>query len=128
MLSFPSNFDPNKKYPLLVSVYAGPATNGARETFMTPNPLDGIRLSHRVLRLAERGRPRQEDPSTRSTCISGVVEMDDQAAGVKSLWDRPYVGQEPGRDLRHVLWRICVGDVPAPSSGRFRGGLRLSPP
>src|SRR5262249_43807749 len=37
LLSFPSNFDPNKKYPLLVSVYAGPATNGARETFSAPN-------------------------------------------------------------------------------------------
>ena len=30
ILNFPSNFDPLKKYPLLVSVYAGPATNGAR--------------------------------------------------------------------------------------------------
>ncbi|MCS6859729.1 MAG: DPP IV N-terminal domain-containing protein, partial [Abditibacteriales bacterium] len=39
LLHKPSDFDPNKKYPLLVSVYAGPETSGARETFMTPNPL-----------------------------------------------------------------------------------------
>ena len=36
MLQFPSNFNPNKKYPLLVTVYAGPSTNGARETFTLP--------------------------------------------------------------------------------------------
>ena len=39
MLHRPSHFDPNKKYPLLVSVYAGPHTNGTRETFTLPNPL-----------------------------------------------------------------------------------------
>ena len=39
MLFFPSNFDPSKKYPLLVSVYAGPETNGARETFSLPSAL-----------------------------------------------------------------------------------------
>ena len=36
ILHFPSNFDPAKKYPLLVSVYAGPGWNGARETFGAP--------------------------------------------------------------------------------------------
>ncbi|HEY9231979.1 MAG TPA: DPP IV N-terminal domain-containing protein, partial [Blastocatellia bacterium] len=39
LLHFPSNFDPARKYPLLVSVYAGPATNGARETFTPPNAI-----------------------------------------------------------------------------------------
>ncbi|HEV2666591.1 MAG TPA: DPP IV N-terminal domain-containing protein, partial [Blastocatellia bacterium] len=32
LLHFPSNFDPHKKYPLLVRVYAGPDSNGMRET------------------------------------------------------------------------------------------------
>jgi dipeptidyl-peptidase-4 len=39
LLHRPSNFDPNKKYPLLVSVYAGPGTSGARETFAPPSAL-----------------------------------------------------------------------------------------
>src|SRR6185369_9471724 len=39
LLHFPSNFDPTKKYPLLVTVYGGPATNGARETFTLPSTL-----------------------------------------------------------------------------------------
>jgi dipeptidyl-peptidase-4 len=39
MLHFPSNFRPDVRHPLLVSVYAGPATVGARETFTMPNSL-----------------------------------------------------------------------------------------
>src|SRR5207249_3746088 len=38
ILHFPSNFDPAKKYPLLISVYAGPHTNGAAENFAYPLP------------------------------------------------------------------------------------------
>ena len=39
--SFRRHFDPTKKYPVLVSVYGGPASasNTARETFITPSPL-----------------------------------------------------------------------------------------
>src|SRR5262249_10890891 len=38
MISFPSTFDPSRKYPMLVSVYGGPASasNTARETFVMP--------------------------------------------------------------------------------------------
>src|SRR4029077_4294393 len=39
MLYFPSNFDPKKKFPLLVRVYAGPNTNAARESFALPTAL-----------------------------------------------------------------------------------------
>src|SRR5438132_7623561 len=39
MLHFPSNFKPFKKYPLLVNVYAGPETTGARESFTMPSLL-----------------------------------------------------------------------------------------
>src|SRR5258708_15475709 len=39
LLHFPSTFDPARKYPLLVSVYAGPPTNGARDTFAIPNAI-----------------------------------------------------------------------------------------
>ncbi|HVZ18874.1 MAG TPA: DPP IV N-terminal domain-containing protein, partial [Terriglobales bacterium] len=39
MLHFPSRFSSWKKYPLLVTVYAGPETSGAHETFTIPNAL-----------------------------------------------------------------------------------------
>ncbi|MCI0485525.1 MAG: S9 family peptidase [Blastocatellia bacterium] len=90
LLHFPSNFDPNKKYPLLVSVYAGPATNGARETFTLPNPLTeyGFLVATLDSRSAGGRGKRFLDAIYMKL---GTVEMDDQAAGVKSLWSRPYV-------------------------------------
>ncbi len=93
ILQFPSNFDPGRKYPLLVSVYGGPATNGARETFMTPNALAefGFLLASLDSRSAG-GRGKEFLDAIYMKL--GVVEMDDQAAGVKGLWDRPYLNRE----------------------------------
>ncbi len=90
LLHFPSNFDPNKKYPLLVSVYAGPATNGARENFTTPNPMTeyGFLIATLDSRSAAGRGKRFMDAIYMKL---GIVEMDDQAAGVKSLWNRPYL-------------------------------------
>lgn len=90
LLHFPSNFDPVKKYPLLVSVYAGPGTNAARETFLTPNPLTefGFLVASFDARSAGGRGKRFLDAIYQRL---GVVEIDDQAAGVKSLWERPYV-------------------------------------
>jgi dipeptidyl-peptidase-4 len=89
VLQFPSNFDPAKKYPLLVSVYAGPGWNGARETFMTANPL--CEYGFLVASFDFRGSSGRGKKAMDSIYLKlGVVEMDDQAAGVKSLYGRPY--------------------------------------
>ena len=90
MLHKPSNFDPSKKYPVLVTVYAGPATNGARETFTAPSPL--TELGFIVLSLDSRsagGRGKRFLDAIYGKL--GTVEIDDQAAGVKALKDRPYI-------------------------------------
>ena len=95
MLNFPSNFDPNKKYPLLVSVYGGPVTSAARETFSTPSATTEygfLVASFDSRSLTGRGR-KFSDPFYHHL---GIVEMDDQAAGVKALEERPYV------DKNHV--------------------------
>ena len=90
MLHFPSNFNPRKKYPLLVSVYAGPATVGAAETFALPNSLTefGFLVASFDSRSASGRGKRFLDAIYLKL---GRVEVDDQAAGVKSLWNRPYV-------------------------------------
>ncbi|MGB9836331.1 MAG: DPP IV N-terminal domain-containing protein [Candidatus Saccharicenans sp.] len=90
LLQFPSNFHPSKKYPLLVSVYAGPATNGARETFITPNPITefGFLVASFDSRSAA-GRGKKFLDAIYQKL--GVVEIDDQAAGVEYLSQRPYV-------------------------------------
>ena len=86
----PSDFDPSKKYPLLVSVYAGPATNGASEVFRTPHPY--TELGFIVVTLDSRsagGRGKRFLDAIYQKL--GVVEVDDQAAGVKALCARSYI-------------------------------------
>jgi dipeptidyl-peptidase-4 len=46
----PSNFDANKKYPLLVQVYAGPDTPGASEKLRTADPDHRTGISGRAVR------------------------------------------------------------------------------
>lgn len=90
MLYFPSDFDPSKSYPLLVSVYAGPGSSGARETFASANSL--TELGFLVASFDTRGSSGRGKRAMDSIYLKlGVVEMDDQAAGVKSLWARSYL-------------------------------------
>ena len=91
LLHFPSNFDPAKKYPVLVPVYGGPASGGntARETFVTPSAI--TEYGFLVLNLDSRAAPGMGKRTLDSIYLKlGQVEMDDMAAGVKSLWSRPY--------------------------------------
>lgn len=93
LLHFPSNFDPSKQYPLLVSVYAGPATNGARETFTLPNAM--TEYGFLVATLDARSAGGRGKRFLDSIYLKlGVTEIDDLAAGVKSLWSRPYLAKE----------------------------------
>ncbi len=89
MINFPSNFDPNKKYPTLLANYGGPATNEFSENFATPSALteygflvvsiDGRNVRGRGKRLLDQLYGHL-----------GIVEQDDFAEGIKSLYNRPY--------------------------------------
>ncbi len=90
LLHKPTNFDPSKKYPLLVTVYAGPETNGARETFVNPSAITeyGFLVASLDSRSAAgRGKAILDTIYKKL----GITEIDDQAAGVKALGERPYV-------------------------------------
>jgi dipeptidyl-peptidase-4 len=90
LLHFPSNFDPSRKYPLLVSVYGGPATNGARETFTLPNPI--TEYGFLVVTLDSRSAAGRGKRFLDAIYMKlGTVEIDDQAAGVRALGARAYV-------------------------------------
>ncbi|MBA4146024.1 MAG: peptidase, partial [Cytophaga sp.] len=89
MLHFPSNFDPNKKYPLILSNYGGPATNAFRETFTTPDVL--TEYGFLVANIDGRnvgGRGKKMLDVLYGNL--GIVEMDDFAEGIKSLYTRAY--------------------------------------
>jgi dipeptidyl-peptidase 4 len=91
LIHYPSNFDPARKYPALVGVYGGPASasNTARETFVIPSAL--AEYGFLVLNLDSRAAPGMGKRTLDSIYLKlGQVEIDDMAAGVKSLWSRPY--------------------------------------
>lgn len=90
LLHFPTDFNPRLRYPLLVSVYAGPATTGARESFVTPSALTelGFLVASFDSRSAS-GRGKRFLDSIYQKL--GTVEIDDQAAGVRALTKRHYV-------------------------------------
>lgn len=89
-LQFPSDFDPNKKYPLLLSVYGGPESGGINAAFSLPNPI--TELGFIVVNIAGRGT-QGRGKAFRDALYEkmGIVEIDDQAAGIKSLASRKYV-------------------------------------
>ncbi len=113
MLHFPSNFDPTKKYPLLVSRLRRPGDQRrARERSRLPSALTEYGFLVRLARLAQRRPAAARSSSTRSTRSSASPEIDDQAAGVKSLWDRPYVDKNRvgifGTSLRRLRLASCA--------------------
>lgn len=92
-LHVPSNFDPSKKYPVLVSVYGGPESAVTRETFVTPSPL--TEYGFLVVNVESRAVPGRGRRQLDALYLKlGQTEMDDMAAGVRSLWSRPYVDKD----------------------------------
>jgi dipeptidyl-peptidase 4 len=93
MLHKPSDFDPGRRYPVLLSVYGGPNSPGARETFTTPHPF--TEYGFLVVTVDGRnsgGRGKHLLDSIYEKL--GTVEVDDMAAAVKALRERPWVDGE----------------------------------
>jgi dipeptidyl-peptidase-4 len=90
MLHKPSNFDPAKKYPVIFSVYGGPATNGARESFTMPHPY--TEYGFLVVTLDTRSAAGRGKVFLDAIYQKlGEVEVDDMAAASRELARRPYV-------------------------------------
>jgi dipeptidyl-peptidase-4 len=94
-IAFPSNFDPAKKYPVLVPVYGGPTAFGniPTETFGVPNLT--AEYGFLIVNVMYRGVPGTGKRGEDALYLKlGQTEMDDMAAGVKALWERPYVDKD----------------------------------
>lgn len=93
-ISFPSNFDPAKKYPTLVSVYGGPVlvSNVPTENFAGPNLT--CEYGFLVVQVSYRGVPGLGKRAADALYLKlGQTEIDDMAAGIRALWNRPYFDQ-----------------------------------
>lgn len=86
----PSDFDPKKKYPMIVTVYGGPESGGGAETFATPSAW--TEFGFLVASFDGRGTSGRGKAFKDAVYGKlGIVEIDDQAAGVIELAKRPYV-------------------------------------
>lgn len=89
-ISKPSKFDPTKKYPLLVSVYGGPESSGVGETYTESDPFSefGFIVAWFDGRgTFGRGRAFLDTVYRKL----GIVEIDDQAAGVRALSKKSFI-------------------------------------
>ncbi len=94
----PKDFDPSKKYPVIVYVYGGPHSQMVQNTFMA-------QLRRWEMYMAQRGylvyiqdnrgtqnRGLEFEQAIHGQC--GQAEMADQMEGVKMLMDLPYVDKD----------------------------------
>jgi len=88
----PANFDKNKKYPVIYSVYCGPSTKEIANRFILTDfrqPL--AQLGFLVVRVDNRGLiKRGKEFETATYLRLGQDDVDDVAASVKHLSQRPY--------------------------------------
>ncbi|MDX2064577.1 MAG: DPP IV N-terminal domain-containing protein [Fimbriimonadaceae bacterium] len=86
----PRNFDPGRKYPVILDVYAGPESGGLNVSYA---PADArTELGFITVSLAGRGT-NGRGKAFRDAVYGklGVVEIDDQAAGIRELAKLPFV-------------------------------------
>lgn len=94
-ISFPSHFDPSKKWPALVPVYGGPASgsNVPTENFAGPNAT--AEYGFLIVNLSSRSAPGMGKRTLDQMYMKlGTNEMDDMANGIKALWSRPYFDKD----------------------------------
>ncbi len=93
LLFKPVNFDPNKKYPLYVSVYGGPHSKSVRNSYQMSSQLQRMaQLGFIVWTQDNRGLVNRGKKFETETYLKlGQVDLADQTAGVKQITQRPYV-------------------------------------
>jgi dipeptidyl-peptidase-4 len=86
----PSGFDPSRKYPLIIDVYGGPASAGLTNRYTAANP--NCEFGYLIAKIGNRGTVGRGKAFESATYLKlGGPDLDDQAAGVRYLSERPYV-------------------------------------
>ena len=125
----PKDFDPAKRYPVIVQVYGGPDALDVRETWRSPTEQLRLQDGFILFQLANRGG------ANRGTAFAaalaghlGGVEVADQLEGVKFLRSLPYV--DPAR-IGVSGWSyggyMTLRLLTEPGAG-FRAGAAGAPP
>ncbi len=92
LLFKPADFDPDKLYPLIVSVYGGPSKKVENEYLTTDKRARLAQLGFIVWELDGRGTLRRGKEFLDNTYLKfGQIDVDDQAAGVRQITERSYI-------------------------------------
>lgn len=93
ILYFPAHFDPNEKYPLILSIYGGPGSKGVSSRFLMADGSQTLaQLGFLVAVCDYRGvSGRGKAFQNLHYMKLGQVELEDHVAFVKALGQRPYV-------------------------------------
>ena len=90
VLNKPSNFDPAKKYPLLIDVYGGPESQAFNNRYTPMNP--ACELGFVIAKVGNRGTVGRGKAFESATYLKlGGPDIADQADGVRFLSQRPYI-------------------------------------
>ncbi|ESQ73845.1 peptidase S9 [Asticcacaulis sp. AC402] len=88
----PVGFDPAKKYPVIVSIYGGPASATVKKTWVAPSNRLFQEAGYIVFSLDNRGTPGRSVKFGRAIYKQfGGPDIDDQVAGANWLKTLPYV-------------------------------------
>lgn len=93
MIYYPADFDKNIKYPLILSVYGGPAARMIRNTYYKNGRSQALaQLGFIVFTMDHRGVARRGKKfETQMYMKLGQIEVDDHAAGAQWMAKREYV-------------------------------------
>ncbi len=86
----PRDFDPNKKYPLFIDVYGGPGSVGVTNRYRMAN--QNCEMGFVIAKIGNRGTVNRGKAFESANYLRlGLVDLDDQAAGVRYLTQRDYI-------------------------------------
>lgn len=89
----PRNFDPGKKYPLVIDVYGGPLSTAFSNRFGAGNA--GCEFGFVIAKIGNRGTVGRGKAFESATYMRlGLPDLDDQAAGVRFLSQRDYIDSQ----------------------------------
>jgi dipeptidyl-peptidase-4 len=125
----PADFDPQKRYPVIVSVYGGPHAQTVTNSWTTTSPFEHLLASHGFLVWSLDNRGMAGRGTAFESAIYhdlGRVELEDQLAGIEYLKTLPFVdparigitgGSYGGYMTLHALTH---------APGVFRSGVAIS--
>ncbi len=89
----PAGYNPDMAYPLLVPVYGGPYSKAVSNSYLNGSGDQRMaQLGYMVWRADNRGLTRRGKLFENMTYLKlGQIDLDDQAAGVRQISQRPYV-------------------------------------